>query len=79
MWETSSILVEMEWTLFVLIPKGNSDTRGIGIMEVVWKVVEAVINTWIKSVVKFHDALHGFCAGRGTGTAIMELKIEQEL
>ena len=26
-----------------------------------------------------HDVLHGFRAGKGTGTAIMELKLAQEL
>ena len=38
-----------------------------------------MINTWIKTVLQFHDVLHGFFAGRGKGTAIMELKISQEL
>ena len=34
----------------------------------------AVINTWIKMAVKFHDILHGFL---GMGTAIMEIKMYQ--
>ena len=62
-----------------LIPKGNKDTQGIGILEVVWKVAEVVIDTCIKTAVQFHDVLHGFCRGRGKGTTIMELKITQEL
>ena len=48
-------------------------------LDVLWKVVEALIDTRIKTVVQFHDVLHGFCAGRGTGTTITELKISQEL
>ena len=49
------------------------------LLEVVWKVVEAVINNWIKLVVQFHNVIHGFHAGRVIGTAIMELKVSQEL
>eukprot|EP00957_Ditylum_brightwellii_P133838 10205282-Ditylum_brightwellii.AAC.1 len=30
-------------------------------------------------VVKFHDCLHGFRTGRGTGTAIIEAKLAQQL
>ena len=48
-------------------------------LEVVWKVVEVVINNQIKSVIQFHNVLHGFCAGRGAGNAIMDLKLVQEL
>ena len=48
-------------------------------MEIVWKVVEVMIYNHIKTVVQFHDFLHRFCAGRGTGTAIMELKIVEYL
>ena len=79
MWGTGFTPKELGWTVLVLIPNGNMDTWGIGLLEVVWKVVEAVIDTRIKSVVQFHDVLHWFCAGRGAGTAIMELKVAQDL
>ena len=36
-------------------------------MDVVWKVVEAVIDTRTKTVVQFHDVLHGFCAEKVMG------------
>ena len=58
----------------LLIPKGNADNRGIGLMDTVWKVVEEVIYTRIKTVVQLHNVLHRFCARMGTGTTIMELK-----
>ena len=38
-----------------------------------------MIYTRIKTVVQFHDVLHEFRAGRGTGTAIMDTKLAQEL
>ena len=48
-------------------------------LEVVWKVMEAVIDARIKIVVQFHDVLHGFCTGRDAGTVIIELKLAHEL
>ena len=71
--------MELGWTLLVIIPKFGTYTQGIGMLEVMWKVVEGVIDTLVKSEVQFHDVLHGFHAGRGTGTAIMELKTSQDL
>ena len=41
--------------------------------------MEANINTCIQKAMTFHDVLHGFFAGRLTGTAIMEIKLVQEL
>ena len=61
------------------LPKGIAYTWCKGLLEVVWKVVEEVIDTRIKVVVQFHDVLHRFRACRGRGAAIMELKLAQEL
>ena len=36
---------ELWWTVLVLIPKGTIDTRGIGLLETLWEVVEALIET----------------------------------
>ena len=38
-----------------------------------------VIDTCIKTVVESHNVLHGFLPGRGVETAIMDIKITQEL
>ena len=63
----------------VKIPRVNADTGGLCMLEVLWKMVEAVIDTQIRTVVQFHNVLHGFCACRERGAAIMELKLAQEL
>ena len=68
-------MTEIVWTVLLLIIKVNTYTQVIRMQEVVWKVVEAVINTRIELVAQFHNELHRFCAGRGTGTTIMELKL----
>ena len=78
-WDTGEIPAQMLLTIIVLIPKGNSgDFRGIGLLEVIWKVIEKVIDARLKCV-PLHDALHGFRPGRGCSTAIMEVKLAQQL
>ena len=67
----------LSWTILVLISKVNAYTQGIGLIGVLFKVVEVLSDTCIKAVVMFHDILHGFIACRGTGKAIMELKMAQ--
>ena len=65
MWDTGSIPIELGCAVLVLIPKGNAYTWGIGVLELVWKAVEAMIDTHINTVVQFHNVLHGFRAGGG--------------
>ena len=63
----------------VLIPKGKGDYRGIGLVEVIWKVVAVILNRRFTSSITFHDVLHGFRAGRSTGTATLEAKLISQL
>ena len=58
--------------MVVMIAKGERGYRGIGLMEVMWKVVAAILNLWLTASITFHDFLHGFRAGRGTGTTTLE-------
>ena len=63
----------------LIIPKFNANTLGIGLLDVLWKVIEAIIDTHIKKAVTFHYILHGFCSGRVMGTAIMDLNLAKYL
>ena len=63
----------------VLTPKGNADTRGIGLLEVIWKVVLGVANFRIGATVDFNDMLHGLITDRGTWTASLEVKLLHQL
>ena len=65
MWVYGTISAHLGRKILILIPKGNEDTQGIGLLEVLWKVIEDIIDTLIKKEVMFHEALHRFCAGRG--------------
>ena len=64
-WEQGTIPADPGWTIFICIPKINSDTSWIGFLKVLWKVVEAIIGTHIKKDVDFCDVFHGFSARRG--------------
>ena len=70
---------EATWQTVVLIPKGKRNFRGVGLVEVTWKVVAVILYLRLTAEIKFHDALHGFREGRGTGTATLEAKLLQQL
>ena len=64
----------------VMTPKGGgTDFRGIGLVEVLWKAISGIINRQIPSSIQFHDSLHGFYTGRGTGTSTLEAKLLQKI
>ena len=58
-----------DWQTVVMIPKGGgTDFWGVGLVEVLWKAIYGIINFRLSSSIQFHDILHGFHMGRGTGT-----------
>ena len=80
-WETGEISYKILWVVVVvvLIPKESSgDYRGIGLLEVVWKLVERVVDKRL-SKFELHNVLHGFRANPGCGTGIIEAKLVQRL
>ena len=79
MCRTVEILLELGCTILVLTPKGNIDTRGIGILKTLWKVVEAIINTQLQASIQFHYVLHGFRSGRGSGMVTVDINISKQL
>ena len=70
---------EVTWQAVVLIPKGKNDYWDIGLVEVMYKVVAEILNRRFTASITYHDSLHGFRAGRGTGTATLEAKLLQQL
>ena len=69
------IPVECVWKTAVLIRKGNRELCGIGTVEVIWVAMSGVVNFWIRVAVNFHNTLHGFRTGRGTGTTSFGVKL----
>ena len=77
MFRDGTMAGEIVWTNMFLIQKGKGEYRGIGLVEVLWKVCAVVVNFQLKRSVVIHDALHGFRTGRGTGA--IEAKLAQQL
>ena len=77
-WQTGRIPRQLLWVIVVLIPKGSGGYRGIGLLEPVWKLLEAIMDRRLNCL-ELHDCLHGYRAKRGTGTAILEAKLAQQL
>jgi len=44
----------------------------------VWKSIEILMDRRLQ-VIDFHNCLHGFLKGRGTGTVTVEAKLAQQL
>ena len=70
---------EATWQAVVLIPNEKKYFCGIGLVEVMWKVVADILNRGLTVFITFHDFLHVFRAGCCTGTATLEAKLIQEL
>ena len=64
----------------VLITKEDGkDFRGIGIVEVMWKVTTSIINCQLTSEIRYHDNLHGFRTGREVEKTTLKDKLLQEM
>ena len=69
----------MLWMVVVLIPKGDSGNyHGIGLLHPIWNIMEKILDARLVKL-ECHDCMHGFLAGRGTGTAILEAKLAVQL
>ena len=68
---------EATWQAVVLISKGKKDYWGIGLVEMMWKVVVEILNCRLTVSITFQDFLRGFRAGRGIGTVTLESKLLQ--
>jgi hypothetical protein len=77
--ETGAIPTEMTWSILVLIPKASGLTRGIGLLEVMWKVCSTIINKRLQQSITFHNSLHMFHTEHGTGTASLDAKLQMQL
>ena len=55
------------------------DYHGIGLSEVVWRVVTVIISLCLTIYIDFHNVLHGFWAGHGIGTTSLEAKLIHQI
>jgi hypothetical protein len=61
-----------------VIPKGEGEFWGIGLLEQIEKVLEKVMDLRLEAIV-FHNSLHRCLAFWGMGTRIIEAKLAQQL
>ena len=66
-WDTGRIPRQMLLSMVVLIRKGGNDYRGIGLLEVAWKVLDVVLDGRLKDI-ELHDA--STASGRNGGAAL---------
>ena len=60
---------EATWQAVVLIPKGGGNYCGRVLVGMVWKVVKVILNHRFTTSITYHNSIHGFWLGCGTGTA----------
>jgi hypothetical protein len=77
-WESNTVPTQMSWVVIVLRLKGGGDDHGIGLLDPMWKVAEKIMVAQM-SCLKLHDCRHGGLPHWGTGTAIMEVTLNQQL
>ena len=77
-WETGTIPQQLGWVIFVLIPKGGGNYCRIRLLEPIWKIIERVMDQQLNTIA-LHESLHGCQDGRGTGTAVIEAKLAEQL
>ena len=66
---------ETTWKAVVQTPKGKWDYLGIGLVEVMRKIVVAILNYRLAASIAYHNFLHGFWTGCGTGTFALDSKL----
>ena len=58
---------------------GGTKFLGIGLLEVLWKAITYIMNLWLLSSITFHNVCPNFHAVKGTGTATVKVKLQQQL
>ena len=61
--------------ILALIPKDITSCRRTVLLKSVCKLASTTVSFRLSDGIQFHDAIHGFQAKRGTGTATIELKL----
>ena len=66
--------------MVILTSKGDrGNFRGVVLVEVIWNTISSLLNHWLAVAITYHDVLHRFQSGRGTGTANLKDKLLQQL
>ena len=70
---------ELTCTTMILLSKGKMEYRGIGLVEVIWKMITIILKNHLRMDIYLHDDLYGFRQGIGMGMAMLKAKLEQHM
>ena len=70
---------EATWQAVILIYNGRMEYYVIGLLELVWKVVVAILNLRLTASIAYQYFLHILQAGHGLGTTTLKAKLFQKL
>ena len=63
----------------IILPKGKGEYRGIGLVEVIWKMITTIIKNHLRTAIYLHDDLNGFRQGIGMGMDMLDAKLVQHM
>ena len=52
---------------------------GIGLVEVIWKMITSIMKICLRATISLNDNLHGFKQGRGMDTYTLEAKLNHQM
>ena len=65
-WPTGELPTGLSWAILMVLPKPeDGGTRGIGLLEALWKLVATIIDGRLKTLIAFHDARLPASPGHG--------------
>ena len=62
-----------------MISKGNGEYHIIGLVEVIWKIIDTKIDQHMEDSIYLHDVLHSFRSQIRTGMNTLEVKTLQKI
>jgi hypothetical protein len=73
--EMGELPTELPRSVLVLIPKDSGGCRGIGLLEICWKVISKIMDFRMKQGIGFDDLINGFRAERGASMLIPQVRL----
>ena len=76
--QDGTLAKECTCQIVVLIMKGRGKFRGIGIVKVLWKAIESLLNCQVMAPISFQDTIHRFRVGLGIKNANLKANLLQQ-
>ena len=70
---------DLTWTAMLLLPTGQGDYMGIGLLEAIWKMIATIINARLMESISLYDYLHVLRQERRMVTATLEANLAKHM